>query len=436
MYGSQTNGGVPVPERCDCRPGDVVGYKYRVDKELGQGSFGVVYKVRDDRGGVWAMKLLRLWDVPSTIRLPLVQRFEMEYKTSCIRSRNLVHSVDAGYFKGNPYIVMEFCDGGDLSKYVGRPDANLSRIASDVLNGLNDLHSSGKVHRDLKPENVLFKSDGTAVLTDFGISGDRNKRMTERNIFGKPTQIFGTYAYMPPEQVNRARGNSTVLPTTDMFSFGVMMYQLITGELPFGKLDDQNDLVRYQKRGKACEWDRTKLLSRPGGRDWEALISRCLLPDIKDRIHTAKEAMRLVPGGARGVVSYQPPVPRAEQPAMSAGMALHVMQGKEYGKVYDLDEIVKRSGRRMLPVGRDFSNSVVIEDFPESYVSRRHATIENVGTNYWQIRDGQWDSENAVWVNSTNGTYVNSDLVQQSGILLKRGDIITIGDIKLKFDNK
>lgn len=366
MYGSQTNGGVPVPERCDCRPGDVVGYKYRVDKELGQGSFGVVYKVRDDRGGVWAMKLLRLWDVPSTIRLPLVQRFEMEYKTSCIRSRNLVHSVDAGYFKGNPYIVMEFCDGGDLSKYVGRPDANLSRIASDVLNGLNDLHSSGKVHRDLKPENVLFKSDGTAVLTDFGISGDRNKRMTERNIFGKPTQIFGTYAYMPPEQVNRARGNSTVLPTTDMFSFGVMMYQLITGELPFGKLDDQNDLVRYQKRGKACEWDRTKLLSRPGGRDWEALISRCLLPDIKDRIHTAKEAMRLVPGGARGVVSYQPPVPRAEQPAMSAGMALHVMQGKEYGKVYDLDEIVKSSGRRMLPVGRDFSNSVVIEDFPES----------------------------------------------------------------------
>ena len=73
--------------------------------------------------------------------------------------------------------------------------------------------------------------------------------MTERNIFGKPYQIFGTYAYMPPEQVNR--GKSTVLPTTDIFSFGVVMYQLITGVLPFGKLDDQNDLVRYQKRGAA-----------------------------------------------------------------------------------------------------------------------------------------------------------------------------------------
>lgn len=300
---SYTNG-VVIPERCDCRPGDLVGAKYHVDKDLGQGSFGVVYKVTDNEGGVWAMKLLRLWDVPSTIRQPLVSRFEMEYKTSCIKSRNLVHSVDSGFLKGNPYIVMEFCDGGDLGKYVGKPEADLTRIALDVLNGLNDLHVNGKVHRDLKPENVLFKSDGTAVLTDFGISGDRNKRMTERNIFGKPTQIFGTYAYMPPEQVNRARGNSTVLPTTDLFSFGVMMYQLITGELPFGKLEDQNDLVRYQKRGKAGEWDRMRLLSIPQGRDWENLISRCLVPDLKDRIRSAKEAMEMVPGQAPKTQAY------------------------------------------------------------------------------------------------------------------------------------
>ena len=189
---STPSGAIVIPERCDCRPGEMVGMKYRVESELGQGSFGVVYKVKDQSGRVWAMKLLRLWDVPSTIRQPLVSRFEMEYKTSCIRSRNLVHSVDAGYLKGNPYIIMEFCDGGDLSKFVGKADAPLSDIANDVLNGLHDLHANGKVHRDLKPENVLFKSDGTAVLTDFGISGDRNKRMTERNIFGKPTQIFGT----------------------------------------------------------------------------------------------------------------------------------------------------------------------------------------------------------------------------------------------------
>ena len=429
-----TNGGVPVPERCDCRQGEVVGMKYRVEKELGQGSFGVVYKVVDNSGRMWAMKLLRLWDVPATIRLPLIQRFEMEYRTSCIRSSNLVHSVDAGYLKGNPYIVMEFCDGGDLASYVGRPDADLTRIARDVLTGLGDLHSNGKVHRDLKPENVLFKSDGTAVLTDFGISGDRNKRMTERNIFGKPTQIFGTYAYMPPEQVNRARGNSTVLPTTDLFSFGVMMYQLITGVLPFGKLDDENDLVRYQKRGKAGEWDRSRLLSHPRGREWEALISRCLMPDLKDRVHSAKEAMRLVPGDVRGFAMRASVPPKIEPQQSSGVLALRVMQGKEYGKIYELDALMKTEGRRMLTGGRDGANSIVIEDFPESYVSRKHFTIEHIGQSYWQIRDGQWNPENAVWLESTNGTFVNSDQVGQAGRLLRKGDIITVGDVKLKLD--
>jgi serine/threonine protein kinase len=359
----------------------------------------------------------------------------MEYKTSCIKSRNLVHSVDSGFLKGNPYIVMEFCDGGDLGKYVGKPEADLSRIALDVLNGLSDLHANGKVHRDLKPENVLFKSDGTAVLTDFGISRDRNKRMTERNIFGKPTQIFGTYAYMPPEQVNRARGNSTVLPTTDLFSFGVMMYQLITGELPFGKLEDQNDLVHYQKRGKAGDWDRMRLLSVPQGRDWENLISRCLVPDLKDRIRSAKEAMEMVPGQAPKTQAYPSLSPAGENPLYATSRrVLKVMQGKEYGKEYDLEDLVNRSGRRLLTLGRDDSNAIMIADYSESYMSRRHCTLENIGTSFWQIRDGQWDAENCVWKNSMNGTYVNSDFVAQNGRLLREGDIITIGDVKLKYD--
>lgn len=431
---SYTNGNV-IPERVDCRPGDLVGSSYVVESVLGEGSFGVVYKVKDFNGRFWALKLLRLWDVPSTIRQPLISRFEMEYKTSCIRSRNLVHSVDSGFMKGNPYIVMEFCEGGDLSKYVGKPDTPLCRIAYDVLNGLNDLHLNGKVHRDLKPENVLFKSDGTAVLTDFGISGDRNKRMTERNIFGKPTQIFGTYAYMPPEQVNRARGNSTVLPTTDLYSFGVMIYQLITGELPFGRLEDQNDLVRYQKKGKAGEWDRMKLLSSPKGRDWDTLVARCLVPDLNDRIHSAKEAMALVPQDYGNSTLHREVIQDTPEPKHQTKGKIHltIMQGKEYGREYILDDIALRTGRRVLPVGRDAGNSIHINDYSESYISRKHCTIEKLGEQYWQIRDGQWDMETSLWHNSMNGTYVNSDMIDQNGRLLKNGDIITIGDVKLKF---
>lgn len=439
MTGAAPNN-LPIPERYDCKVGDLIGGRYRVDSILGQGSFGYVYKVTDLSGRTWALKLLRLWEVPSTIRLPLIERFDMEYRTGRISSRNLVHSADSGYLKGNPYIVMEFCDGGDLTKYIGKPDAPLPRFALEILNGLNDLHVNGKVHRDLKPENVLLKHDGTAVLTDFGISGDRNKRMTERNIFGKPYQIFGTYAYMPPEQVNRARGNSTVLPTTDLFSFGVVMYQMITGVLPFGPLEDENDLVRYQRRGKAGEWDRSALLGAPNGMAWERLISRCLVPDLKERIQTAREAMELVPRyGSFEHHALQPqpqpqPQSRPLPPGARGGAFLRIMQGLEHGTVYDLGALMRESGRHLVTAGRGEDNMIQLKDYSESYVSRKHFTLEELPSSEWIARDGQWNGESFSWETSTNGTFVNSRSAPPEGEPLKDGDIITAGDIKLRFE--
>ena len=428
---------IPIPERSDCQYGDRINGLYTVEKVLGEGSFGVVYKVKDGTGQVWALKLLRLWEVPSSIRQPLIERFDMEYRTGRIQSRNLVHSVDSGYLKGNPFIVMEFCSGGDITGYIGNPDAPFSRLAFDILNGLNDLHVNGKVHRDLKPENVLLKSDGTAVLTDFGISGDRNKRMTERNIFGKPTQIFGTYAYMPPEQVNRARGNSTVLPTTDLFSFGVVMYQLITGKLPFGTLNDENDLVRYQKRGKAGDWDRSSLLMNPVGRKWNHLIEKCLDPNLKTRIQSAAEAMAMVPNDAFFQAPVPAPAKQMETEAVQSTATrslLRIMQGREDGKVYELEALMNKAGKHLLTLGREEDNTVCILDYSDSYISRRHCTLENVGRVSWTIRDGQWNPDLMQWIDSTNGTYVNSGSVGQSGRKLKDGDIVTIGDTKIRFE--
>ena len=114
---------------------------------------------------------------------------------------------------------------------------------------------------------------------------------------------------------------------------------------------------------------------------------------------------------------------------------LRVMQGKQFGKEYDLNELVQEAGRKVLTVGREDTNSIVIVDYDESYVSRRHCSIEQIGKGYWQIRDGQWDVENRMWKNSMNGTYVNSDSVTQNGRLLKSGDIITLGDVKLKLES-
>ena len=431
-----------VVDRCDFQPGNVVS-QYTVRKTLGEGSFGVVYLVEDRGGMKYALKLLRLWEVPADIRKPLMDRFEMEFKTGQIDCDNLVRSLDYGTVGGNPYIVMEFCPGGDLEPMLGKNEAQAPRICRDILIGLDALHAQGKVHRDLKPENVLFKQNGKAALTDFGISGDRNHRMTQRNIFGKPNQIFGTYAYMPPEQVNRARGGSTVLPTTDIFSFGVLTFQLLTGALPFGTLESHNDLAEYQKRGKDGIWNRSLLQNLANSQQWAQLIGGCLQPDFRQRLQTAHEVMRLLPQGGGGV-SYTPPIqPRAYQPPTPAphanpvvrhGYQLKVMQGEEYGRVYNLNQLLSQKGR-ILTMGRQPGNAIYIKSDFTDYISRFHCTIETTpDISQWAIRDGQWRRDLQQWTDSSNGTFVNSVQVTRNGYFLKPGDIITIGDATLRFE--
>lgn len=426
-----------VPQRHICSVGEIVNSRYKVVSLLGEGSFGHVFKVTDFSGTVYALKLLHLWDVPSDIRQPLIDRFEMEYRTGRIQSDYLVHSVDIGYLAGNPYIVMEFCSGGDLCSILKRDNSVILKYARDILCGLNDLHRNGKVHRDLKPENVLIKSNGVAALTDFGIAGDRNKRMTERNIFGRPYQVFGTYAYMPPEQVNRARGGSTVLPTTDIFSFGVLLYQMITGKLPFGKLDDQNDLVWYQKRGKLGDWDRVSLYQVKDGRMWERVIDGCLQPDYKLRLQNVGAVMSLLPGFVPACFQTSNPVPK---PVIARhaenGVRLKVLQGVEHGRVYDLTAMAKQNKRFLLTIGRGEDNIVQIADYQAFYTSRYHCTIElSHDMKTAIIRDGQWNSSERSWHPSSNGTYVNSTEVSPAGQKLNEGDIVTIGEVTMRLES-
>ena len=425
-----------VVDRCDFQPGNVIDGRYSVRKSLGEGSFGAVYLVEDGRGEKYALKLLRLWEVPAEIRQPLMDRFEMEFKTGQIDCDNLVRSLSYGIVGGNPYIVMEYCPGGDLEPLLGKPDSRTPQICQDILIGLNALHDRGKVHRDLKPENVLFKQNGKAALTDFGISGDRTHRMTQRNIFGKPNQIFGTYAYMPPEQVTRARGGATVLPTTDIFSFGVLVFQLLTGQLPFGTLESHNDLAEYQKRGKDGIWNRGLLQAVPNGQKWSRMIDGCLTPDFKQRLQSVQEVLRLLPQQAGR--NYREPVRMVQSYApqqQTRGFQLRILQGEEYGKTYNLSQIAA-SGRRILTIGRQAGNAITIKSDSSDFMSRFHCTIErDPGSGQWVIRDGQWRNEHRQWMNSTNGTYVNAKPVTSNGFYLKTGDIIAIGDVTMRFEN-
>ena len=419
-------------ERCDFRIGETIDGRYTVSKNLGEGAFGKVFMVNDFSGRTYALKLLKLWEVDPSIRQQLLQRFDMEFQTGQIDSPYLVHSLSYGQAKGNPYILMEFCPNGDLTNAPRHTDWNL--VAQQVLLGLKALHLCGKVHRDLKPENVLIKEDGTAALTDFGISGDRNKRMTERNILGKPLQIFGTYAYMPPEQVNPKK-DATVLPTTDIFSFGVMMYQLLTGDLPFGTLRDENELVLYLNAGKAGNWNRSALTMSHYGTVFMPVIEGCLKPDFKQRLQSVDEVLRLLPAAN---LNQSAALEKLHIPSVIRGYMLRVMQGEQYGRTYDLTNMLQYS--QVLKMGREDNlvhNDIRIQEDQSSYVSRHHCTIEyERDSGAWFIRDGQWISNTGsfTWKLSLNGTYVNSKQVGQEGYYLQAGDIISVGDVKLRME--
>lgn len=423
-----------VAQRCSFSIGDVVDGRFQVKKILGEGSFGKVYAVQDSHSELLALKLLKLWEVPSEIRKSLVERFDMEFETGRIDSNYLVHSLSHGLVVGNPYIVMEYCPNGDLLSLSNNTTVDLSKAATHILYGLKALHGRGKVHRDLKPENVLIKRNGDFALTDFGISGDRNKRMTERNILGKPKQIFGTYAYMPPEQL-KPNKDATVLPTTDIFSFGVMMFQLLTGDLPFGPLESEHDLVQYMRRGKNGDWDRQLLSQTYSGKEWIRMIDGCLTPNYQQRLQTTDEVLELVPHSHNEVNKIHEEI-KDYQTKIINGVLLRVMQGEDFGKVYYLDNML-RGDSSVLNMGRKDEgvyNDIAIVENNSSYISRKHCTLEldyEIGS--WIIRDGQWDRyDTGGWRRSTNGTFVNSKEVPINGLAFNPGDIISIGDTKLR----
>ncbi|MDR2231870.1 MAG: protein kinase, partial [Tannerella sp.] len=423
-----------IAARCEFRVGDRIGEKYVVEKTIGEGSFGIVYKVADNTDGqTKALKLFKFWELNPEMREEMASRSQMEFDTGRIESNYLVHTLETGTVRGNPYIIMEYCPYGDLPNFIrSRQDVDLIKIAKEILMGLNDLHRNGKVHRDLKPENVLIKPEETAALTDFGIAGDRAKRLTSVDFFGRPKDLMGTVIYMAPEQAKPRNREVTVLPTMDIFAFGVMMYLLITGNYPFGPLDNQNDLVEYIKHAREGHWNKWLLTGNPTGKKFEKVISGCLKADYKQRLQTVDAIWALMPHGA-GLISKN-----MDQTGMSSithGLLLRVMQGEDHGAVYKLNDL-QSNKNKIITVGFNapgIKNVLPVTEKFSRYVSRKQCTLERYTDNQWYIRDGQWDkSATGSWKRSLNGTYVNSAEVSQDGITIHPGDIITIGDIKLR----
>ncbi len=203
-----------------------------VDK-LGEGSMGTVYKACH-----WTTRqIVAIKVMPSTIaRKPmLLKRFEQEFRiANRVDHPNVVRVLEYSGRGSEPFLVMEFVDGYALGDRLDREkrlgEAEAVRIITQVAEGLHHAHQLGLLHRDVKPDNILVTADGVAKLTDLGLA----KEMDAAAELTRTGTGLGTPNFMAPEQFRNAK-NADV--RCDVYSLGATLYQMVTGELPFGTGD-------------------------------------------------------------------------------------------------------------------------------------------------------------------------------------------------------
>jgi serine/threonine-protein kinase len=208
--------------------GDVIGERYEVEQLVGTGGMSSVYRAHDrvlERDV--ALKVLheRLND-----QKDIVDRFGREAKlVAGLSHQNIVAVIDRGDHDGRPFIVLEFIPGENLKQLVGRNGPlhveRALELAIEIARGLSFAHQKGFVHRDVKPQNVLLNAKGEAKVTDFGIA-----RPLEASDGETATgTVLGTCDYIAPEQAQGRR----VDEHSDIYSLGIVVYELLTGEVPF-----------------------------------------------------------------------------------------------------------------------------------------------------------------------------------------------------------
>ncbi|HKS72887.1 MAG TPA: protein kinase [Terriglobales bacterium] len=201
--------------------------KYEVVGLLGKGGMGVVYKATDPLlGRSVAIKMMTTVDYVDNP--DLLQRFYREAQsTGNLHHRNIVTVYELGDQEGSPYLVMEYLEGETLDAIIQsqRPLTLLDRInfIVEVCDGLAYAHQRAVVHRDIKPGNIMVLKDREVKIVDFGIAHIGNRTVTRTG------QLLGSLPYMSPEQIS----GKSVDARTDIFSLGVVFYQLLTGHLPF-----------------------------------------------------------------------------------------------------------------------------------------------------------------------------------------------------------
>jgi len=255
---------------------------YRIDAPIAKSGMATIFRATDTRDGrTVALKIPH----PDMEADPILSdRFKREAEIGERLRHPNVMEVYGGDRRSRVYMVMEWCPGRLLRNILneGRmPQDRAIRIAIEVLKALDYIHMNGVVHRDLKPENIMVDDNDHIKLIDFGIAGDTaSRRLTYANF----TAMLGTPDYIAPEQVKGKRGDGR----TDLYSMGVILYEMLTGKLPFSgpsPLAAMNDrLLNHPLPPSVADPSISPEL--------QEIIYRALERDPKNRYATAQEFIR------------------------------------------------------------------------------------------------------------------------------------------------
>src|SRR5215217_8585115 len=324
--------------------------RYRVVRKLGSGGMADVYLAEDEElGRRVAIKILNERHANDE---QFVERFRREAKNAAGLSHpNIVSIYDRGEAEGTYYIAMEYLDGRSLKELILSRGPAPPRIAIEyvrqILAALRFAHRHGVVHRDIKPHNIMVDAEGRLTVTDFGIARAEQAGSSQMTEAGS---IIGTAQYLSPEQ---ARG-APVDQTSDLYSVGIVLYELLTGTVPFN--GDTPVEIAMKHLSQTPQPPSAKRHDVPP--DLDKVVLRALAKDPADRYRSAEEMDADLDRVGRGL-GVAPETAEAATTvlagagATSAGTAATIVRNAqtaptryEPGRYYEYDEV--RPRRRSL----------------------------------------------------------------------------------------
>jgi serine/threonine protein kinase/tetratricopeptide (TPR) repeat protein/TolB-like protein len=317
--------------------GVVLGGRYQIMKRLGEGGMGAVYKARDhELDRLVALKVIR----PELAGHPdILRRFKQELILARqVTHKNVVRIFDLGSADGRKFITMDFIPGRDLKSILverGKlPPAEVVPIFEQICRGLEAAHVEGVVHRDLKPQNVMVDDTGRVWLMDFGLA-----RSMEQAGMTRTGVLMGTPDYMSPEQARAEKVDAR----SDLFSLGIIVYEMLIGRLPFEADTLMAKLLqRVQQAAKPVTEIDPGIPASLG-----AVVSKCLERDVTKRYQTVREILDDLLGDTKTSGSSSSSGASSSASGASSGPSISLAElgpGSQFGPRYRIEGEIGEGG--------------------------------------------------------------------------------------------